>query len=77
MPYDFIVTAKRAGTIDVEYTPGAARTNTAVSAEEQAELPKQKTLEEVALDLRAKQTSTKPATQGGEEVPFPDDESQK
>jgi len=57
MPYDIIVTAKGAGTMDVEYTPIAARQNTPVDEVYLNDLRSKKTPEEIVDEMKRKQAA--------------------
>lgn len=58
MPYDVTVSAKGAGTMDVEYTVLPARKETPLTEEEERDLYKQKPLEELKQALKDKQAKT-------------------
>jgi len=76
MPYDIAITAKNAGTIDVEYTVIAARKNVPLTEAEQTMFKAKKPLEEVQEALFAKaaaapQTAPEAAAHfDPDEVPF-------
>lgn len=65
MPYDLTIYAKGAGTIDVEYHVLPARKEVLLTAEEEADLAKQKSLEDVQKAIKdkaaAKTTDAVPA----------------
>jgi hypothetical protein len=58
MPYDLLIDAKNAGTIDVEYSVTAARANSDVPQEAIDALAKEKPITEVVAMIQQKQTQT-------------------
>ena len=58
MPYDLLIDAKNAGTIDVEYSVTAARANSDVPQEALDALAKEKPIEEIVSLIQSKQTQT-------------------
>jgi len=61
MPYDLLIDAKNAGTIDVEYSVTAARANSDVPQEALDALAKEKPIAEVVALIQQKQTQTTPS----------------
>jgi len=74
MPYDVTIHAKGAGTKDVEYTVMPARKETPLTADEEHDLARQKTLEEIKDALRDKQKSSTPAHDGAPHPAVTEDE---
>lgn len=77
MPYDVTVHAVKAGTKDVEYTVMPARKETPLTRDEEADLHKQKPLEELQQALKDKQKSGQPSAPPApaDEPPHPADDS--
>jgi hypothetical protein len=74
LPFDINVSAKQAGTVDVEYTVLPARKNTPLTEDEERELYKQKPLDEVQQALKDKQAKGKgQAVAPRDDAPHPAD----
>jgi hypothetical protein len=68
MPYDITITAKGAGTIDVEYTLMPARKETALTDDERELLAAAKPLKDIKKALDEKAAQKKPATSEAQQM---------
>lgn len=74
MPYDVTVMAKHAGTKEVEYTVMPARKETPLTADEEADLAKQKPLADVQTAIFEKAAKKLPDAPHHDEPPAPGDD---